>query len=108
MARPFAERAFADIWAALPVKSLAVKLYTEGRPRLWAFDFVHARDLLAQAIASACALYLNLIRPLRDLNEGTLSPVSTEARRWRPVGGGTPHGLARGAPGRSSISIFMV
>jgi len=33
------------------VKPLAVRLYTEGRARLWAFDFIHARDLLVQAIA---------------------------------------------------------
>ena len=26
-----------------------MRLYTEGRARLWAFDFLHARDLLAQA-----------------------------------------------------------
>jgi DNA-binding winged helix-turn-helix (wHTH) protein/tetratricopeptide (TPR) repeat protein len=37
--------------AALPVKPLAVKLYTEGRSSLWAFDFIRARDLLVQAIA---------------------------------------------------------
>jgi tetratricopeptide (TPR) repeat protein len=34
------------------VKALAVRLYTEGRARLWAFDFIHARDLLIQAIAA--------------------------------------------------------
>ena len=45
------EEAFAQTRAALPVKPLAVKLYTEGRSRLWAFDFVQARDLLVQAIA---------------------------------------------------------
>ena len=45
------EEAFAQTRAALPVKPLAVKLYTEGRSRLWAFDFIHARDLLVQAIA---------------------------------------------------------
>jgi eukaryotic-like serine/threonine-protein kinase len=45
------EEAFAQTRAALPLKPLAVKLYTEGRSRLWAFDFVHARDLLVQAIA---------------------------------------------------------
>ena len=45
------EEAFAQTRAALPVKQLAVKLYTEGRSRLWAFDFVHSRDLLVQAIA---------------------------------------------------------
>jgi len=37
--------------AALPAKPLAVRLYTEGRARLWAFDFIRARDLLVQAIA---------------------------------------------------------
>jgi eukaryotic-like serine/threonine-protein kinase len=45
------EEAFAQTRAALPLKPLAVKLYTEGRSSLWAFDFVHARDLLVQAIA---------------------------------------------------------
>jgi DNA-binding winged helix-turn-helix (wHTH) protein/tetratricopeptide (TPR) repeat protein len=45
------EEAFAQTRAALPLKPLAVKLYTEGRSHLWAFDFVHARDLLIQAIA---------------------------------------------------------
>jgi DNA-binding winged helix-turn-helix (wHTH) protein/tetratricopeptide (TPR) repeat protein len=43
--------ASAQTRAALPQKALAVKLYTEGQSRLWAFDFVHARDLLVQAIA---------------------------------------------------------
>jgi eukaryotic-like serine/threonine-protein kinase len=45
------EEAFAQTRAALPAKPMAVRLYTEGRARLWAFDFVHARDLLVQAIA---------------------------------------------------------
>jgi len=45
------EEVAAQTRAALPVKPLAVKLYTEGRARLWAFDFIHARDLLVQAIA---------------------------------------------------------
>jgi DNA-binding winged helix-turn-helix (wHTH) protein/TolB-like protein len=45
------EEAFAQTRAALPLKPLAVKLYTEGRSRVWEFDFVHARDLLVQAIA---------------------------------------------------------
>lgn len=35
--------------ASLPSNQSAVRLYTEGRARLWAFDFLHARDLLAQA-----------------------------------------------------------
>lgn len=41
----------AQVRAALPSKSLAVRLYTEGRARLWAFDFVGARDLLIQAVS---------------------------------------------------------
>jgi DNA-binding winged helix-turn-helix (wHTH) protein/tetratricopeptide (TPR) repeat protein len=45
------QEAVAQTRAALPQKPLAVKLYTEGRTRLWAFDFVRARDLLVQAIA---------------------------------------------------------
>ena len=43
--------ASAQTRAALPQKPLAVKLYTEGQSRLWAFDFVGARDLLVKAIA---------------------------------------------------------
>jgi eukaryotic-like serine/threonine-protein kinase len=43
--------ASAQTRAALPQKPLAVKLYTEGESRLWAFDFVGAKDLLVQAIA---------------------------------------------------------
>lgn len=50
-ATSISEEAFAQTRAALPMKPLAVKLYTEGRSSLWAFDFVHARDLLVQAIA---------------------------------------------------------
>jgi eukaryotic-like serine/threonine-protein kinase len=37
--------------AALPSSPLAVRLYTEGKVRLWTFDYIHARDLLIQAIA---------------------------------------------------------
>jgi DNA-binding winged helix-turn-helix (wHTH) protein/tetratricopeptide (TPR) repeat protein len=50
-ATSISEEALAETRAALPVKPLAVKLYTEGRSRLWAFDFVHARDVLVQAVA---------------------------------------------------------
>jgi eukaryotic-like serine/threonine-protein kinase len=38
--------------AALPSNQEAVRLYTEGQERLWAFDYVHARDLLAKAVAA--------------------------------------------------------
>jgi DNA-binding winged helix-turn-helix (wHTH) protein/tetratricopeptide (TPR) repeat protein len=43
--------AIAQARAALPSKPLAVKLYTQGLERLWAFDFVKARDSLIQAAA---------------------------------------------------------
>jgi DNA-binding winged helix-turn-helix (wHTH) protein/tetratricopeptide (TPR) repeat protein len=48
---PFSEEVSAQARAALPRKALAVQLYTEGQERLWAFDFVHARDLLIKAVA---------------------------------------------------------
>ena len=38
--------------AALPSNQRAVQFYTEGRERLWAFDFVSARDLLLKAVAA--------------------------------------------------------
>ena len=38
--------------AALPSNEKAARLYAEGRARLWAFDFVAARDLLTKAIAA--------------------------------------------------------
>ncbi len=38
--------------AALPSNQEAVRFYTEGQARLWAFDYVHARDLLAKAVAA--------------------------------------------------------
>jgi DNA-binding winged helix-turn-helix (wHTH) protein/tetratricopeptide (TPR) repeat protein len=37
---------------ALPSNQLAARLYTEGRAKLWAFDFLGARDLLVKAIAA--------------------------------------------------------
>ncbi len=38
--------------AALPSNQQAVRLYSEGRAKLWAFDFVGARDLLLKAEAA--------------------------------------------------------
>ena len=38
--------------AALPSNQEAVRLYTEGQERLWAFDYGHARDLLAKAVVA--------------------------------------------------------
>ncbi len=38
--------------AALPSNQRAMQFYTEGRARLWAFDFVAARDWLLKAVAA--------------------------------------------------------
>jgi eukaryotic-like serine/threonine-protein kinase len=38
--------------ASLPSTQEAVRLYTEGRSRSWAFDFLGARDLLLKAVAA--------------------------------------------------------
>ncbi len=38
--------------AALPSNQEAVRFYTEGQERLWAFDYMHARDLLTKAVAA--------------------------------------------------------
>ena len=38
--------------AALPSNQEAVRLYAEGRAKLWAFDFQGARDLLVKAVAA--------------------------------------------------------
>ncbi|MGB8784961.1 MAG: tetratricopeptide repeat protein [Terriglobales bacterium] len=38
--------------AALPSNQEAVRFYTVGQERLWAFDYIHARDLLTKAVAA--------------------------------------------------------
>ena len=38
--------------AALPSNQEAERFYTEGQERLWAFDYGHARDLLAKAVVA--------------------------------------------------------
>jgi eukaryotic-like serine/threonine-protein kinase len=37
---------------ALPSNQVAARLYTEGRAKLWAFDFLGARELLLKAVAA--------------------------------------------------------
>ena len=37
--------------ASLPSNQQAIRLYTEGRAKLWDFDFLGARDLLVKAVA---------------------------------------------------------
>jgi len=38
--------------AALPSNQEAIRFYTEGQERLWAFDYARARDLLAKAVTA--------------------------------------------------------
>jgi eukaryotic-like serine/threonine-protein kinase len=38
--------------AALPSNERATRLYAEGRAKLWAFDYIDARDVLSRAIAA--------------------------------------------------------
>ena len=47
--RPEAESA---LRAVLPANQQSTRLYAEGRARLWAFDMLGARDLLAKAVAA--------------------------------------------------------
>lgn len=47
-----ASRATLEARASLPSNQEAVRLYTEGRARSWAFDFTGARDLLLKAVAA--------------------------------------------------------
>ncbi len=42
----------AIVRASLPSSEKAVQLYAEGRSKLWAFDFLGARDLLVKAVAA--------------------------------------------------------
>jgi DNA-binding winged helix-turn-helix (wHTH) protein/tetratricopeptide (TPR) repeat protein len=42
----------ASVRAALPVNPQAVRLYTEGREKLWNFDYLGAEELLAKAVAA--------------------------------------------------------
>ena len=49
--RPPSEEASAEARADLPTNPSAMKLFTQAQARLWSFDFIHARDLLIQAIS---------------------------------------------------------
>jgi DNA-binding winged helix-turn-helix (wHTH) protein/tetratricopeptide (TPR) repeat protein len=51
-AAPASSEAFAQARAALPKNPLAVKLYAEGKARIWAFNYIGAKELLIQAIAA--------------------------------------------------------
>jgi DNA-binding winged helix-turn-helix (wHTH) protein/tetratricopeptide (TPR) repeat protein len=50
--RPNSTRDASAARVALPANQLAARLYTEGRARLWAYDFLGARDLLMKAVAA--------------------------------------------------------
>ena len=49
---PLSSEAVTTTRAALPSNEKAARLYAQGRARLWAFDFLGARDFLVKAIAS--------------------------------------------------------
>lgn len=45
-------QAISQTRAALPSNEKAARLYAEGRAKLWAYDFIGARDLLVKAVAA--------------------------------------------------------
>jgi DNA-binding winged helix-turn-helix (wHTH) protein/tetratricopeptide (TPR) repeat protein len=49
---PVSSEASLQAKAALPSNQEAIRFYTEGQERLWAFDYVQARDLLVKAVAA--------------------------------------------------------
>jgi DNA-binding winged helix-turn-helix (wHTH) protein/tetratricopeptide (TPR) repeat protein len=49
---PASNEASLQARAALPSNQEAVRFYTEGQERLWAFEYGHARDLLTKAVAA--------------------------------------------------------
>jgi tetratricopeptide (TPR) repeat protein len=49
---PASSEASLQARAALPSNQEAVRFYTEGQERSWAFDYGHARDLLTKAVAA--------------------------------------------------------
>jgi eukaryotic-like serine/threonine-protein kinase len=49
---PASNEASLQARAALPSNQEAIRFYTEGQERLWAFDYGHARDLLSKAIGA--------------------------------------------------------
>src|ERR1035441_860795 len=49
---PASNEASLQARAALPSNQEAVRFYTESQERLWAFDYGHARDLLAKAVTA--------------------------------------------------------
>ncbi len=53
--------------ASLPSNQEAVRLYAEGRAKLWAFDFQGARDLLIKAVAADPNYPSDAFRTLRSL-----------------------------------------
>jgi eukaryotic-like serine/threonine-protein kinase len=41
-----------EVRAAVPSNQEAVRLYAEGQTKLWALDYIHARDFLVKAVAA--------------------------------------------------------
>ena len=59
-----------------------MRLYAEGRAKLWAFDFLGARDLLVKAVAADPAIPCRIPRfPKRWWHMGYESKARAEAQR---------------------------
>ena len=77
--------------ASLPSNQEAVRLYAEGRTRLWAFDFLNARDLLIKAVAADPNYPLSHSALSEALwHMGYLSKARTEAQRAVDLSGHLP------------------
>ena len=74
--------------AALPSNQEAVRFYTEGQERLWAFDYIHARDLLTKAVAADPGYPLAHAALADAWNHlGYLSKARAEIERARALSG---------------------
>ena len=69
--------------ASLPSNQKAVRLYAEGRAKLWAFDFQGARDLLIKAVAADPNYPLTHPHSLKPGGTWAIS-VKRERKRSRP------------------------
>ncbi len=79
------------IEASLPSNQNAIRYYTEGKARLWEFDFIGARDLLVKAVA-ADPNYPLSHSALSDAWEhlGYRSKATAEAKRALDLSGNLP------------------
>ena len=84
--------------ASLPSNQDAVRLYAEGRAKLWAFDFQDARDLLIKAVAadgnyplahsalSEAWWHMGYVNKAQRGGTAGIGPVSTSSARGATAG----------------------